>query len=166
VCNTNWADCNGDLTDCSTVDGCETDTTTNDNCGGCGIKCGPTEQCRPDGFSHRCVPTCESVGLADCGTAGCRDLRSEVDYCGSCSNKCPAPKDHQRRACHKGTCELECLPGFADCNGDPSDGCEIDLTAHPANCGACGNRCDVAAGQPCVEGKCLMRECTPEETAR
>lgn len=163
VCNTDWADCNNDLHDCATVDGCETNTITNDNCGGCGVKCGPNETCRPDGFGHRCIATCESVGLADCGTGGCRDLRSDVDTCGSCSHKCPEPKAHQQKTCHKGTCELECLPGWADCNGDPNDGCEIDLNAHPANCGACGNRCNVEAGQPCIEGKCLMRECGPVE---
>jgi hypothetical protein len=152
------------MADCSTVDGCETDTSQRENCGGCGNRCADDETCRPDGFGHRCVKNCEAVGLADCGdVAGCRDLRSDVEHCGSCNNGCPLPQAHQRQTCHKGTCELECLPGFADCNGDPTDGCEIDTTIHAGNCGGCGIRCDIAAGQPCIEGRCLTRDCTPEE---
>ena len=33
-----------------------------------------------------------------------------------------------------------CARGFADCNGDASDGCETDLS-EPAHCGACGYTC-------------------------
>jgi hypothetical protein len=58
-----------------------------------------------------------------------------------------------------GLCSRECVPGYADCNGDPADGCEVELKSNPANCGACGNQCNMGAGQPCVEGKCLMVEC-------
>jgi hypothetical protein len=63
------------------------------------------------------------------------------------------------RSCNKGICAYECATGFADCNGSSADGCETNLRTHAGNCGACGNACDVAAGQPCVEGKCLMTDC-------
>lgn len=33
-----------------------------------------------------------------------------------------------------------CEDGFGDCDGDPANGCEADLTKAP-NCGGCGNTC-------------------------
>ena len=33
--------------------------------------------------------------------------------------------------------DATCAPGTGDCNGDPGDGCETDLTSDPAHCGAC-----------------------------
>jgi hypothetical protein len=43
----------------------------------------------------------------------------------------------------------DCATGRADCDGDPSNGCEADLLA-PATCGSCGNAC--AGGQKCWPG--------------
>jgi hypothetical protein len=44
-----------------------------------------------------------------------------------------------------------CPPGREDCNGNPGDGCEIDLATDSANCGACGVGCE---GGPCQLGSC------------
>ncbi len=155
-----FADCNGDLTGCNS-DGCETNIRTPDNCGGCGIKCGPGQECRPDPVDGRlhCEPTCASAGLAQCGSR-CRDLLNDPTNCGACGVGCfGGGWGNQVAVCKKGICSVECLPGFADCNGDPNDGCESVLASDAANCGACGVQCNVAAGQPCIEGKCLMVEC-------
>jgi hypothetical protein len=40
-------------------------------------------------------------------------------------------------ACRNGPC----TPGFGDCNGDPSDGCEANLVTDSRNCGTCGRLC-------------------------
>jgi hypothetical protein len=46
---------------------------------------------------------------------------------------------------------MVCSPGFANCDGEASDGCEVDLESDPTNCGACGVSCD---GRACLEGAC------------
>lgn len=35
-----------------------------------------------------------------------------------------------------------CAPSTADCNGDPMDGCEVDLRISRGNCGGCGILCE------------------------
>jgi hypothetical protein len=159
-CYPGYLDCNGDLKNGCSSDGCEVNIlgANPDNCGACGVKCGAGQECRNDGFGFQCLTTCEIAGLTRCGSS-CRDLLSDHGNCGACSNFCPNPHANQTSACQKGLCETECVLGFADCNGDPSDGCEVDLRVHPANCGACGHACDFGAGQPCIDGKCLMVEC-------
>lgn len=54
---------------------------------------------------------------------------------------------------------LACPPGFADCNMDPSDGCESNLVFSTMSCGACGNTCanvDNTIAR-CSEGQCAYR---------
>jgi hypothetical protein len=55
----------------------------------------------------------------------------------------------------------QCDPGFADCNGNPADGCEASLES-PASCGACGVVC--SAGQHCARGVCSAT-CDPPLTS-
>ncbi|MCD6497316.1 MAG: hypothetical protein J7M25_03325 [Deltaproteobacteria bacterium] len=50
---------------------------------------------------------------------------------------------------------LECPEGRADCNGDPDDGCEIDLLSNSKHCGDCETSCD--NGQTCSNGICQDR---------
>jgi len=45
----------------------------------------------------------------------------------------------------------ECAPRSADCNDDPTDGCEADLGSDPANCGECNVDCGSGA---CSSGVC------------
>jgi hypothetical protein len=56
-------------------------------------------------------------------------------------------------------CKPVCSSGFGDCDGNPSNGCEVDLTT-PSACGACGNVCN-GATQDCVNSggvyKCQAR---------
>lgn len=158
-CVSGSADCNYDLNSSCASDGCESDVSSDPaNCGGCGVKCGTGQVCISDQNGPHCADTCAMAGLTQCAD-GCYDLVTDPQSCGACGNVCPSPGQHQTSSCTKGFCKLDCLPGFDDCNGDPSDGCEVDLSSHPANCGACGNACDFAAGQPCIEGKCLMVAC-------
>ncbi|AKV00342.1 Tryptophan synthase alpha chain [Labilithrix luteola] len=147
-----WADCNGDLTD-----GCEVDLKHDrQNCAQCGRVCAAGLPCLATG-----VCGCPA-GTSECGDA-CIDLLHDPDNCGSCGLRCAPPYDtktaHTQRVCDEGRCKRACEPGWASCDGDLANGCETDLQTSGANCGACGRSCDVDAGQPCVDGVCLMKEC-------
>lgn len=160
-CVNGTADCDNDLHLCDGT-GCEA-LNGDDNCGGCGIKCTAPETCVDEGNGPECAVPCAKFGRVLCG-AICADLLNDVHNCGACGFGCNQGGPNMAPTCKKGVCSYECQPGFADCNGDPSDGCEVDLAIHPSHCGACGNECNLAAGQPCIEGKCLMVECDPGST--
>ncbi|XXF79298.1 hypothetical protein P2318_05970 [Myxococcaceae bacterium GXIMD 01537] len=49
-----------------------------------------------------------------------------------------------------------CDVGFADCDGNAANGCEADLLASEANCGACGTVC---AGAPSAHAVCGAGTC-------
>jgi hypothetical protein len=156
------SDCNGDMAALAcNSDGCEVEDVRTDknNCGGCGIKCTGAQECIDEGNGYECAVPCARFGKTACPDGRCVDLLSDVYSCGGCNNACPNAGPHQVRSCNKGLCAYECAPGFADCNGSAADGCEVNLQTHAGNCGACGASCDVAAGQPCVGGKCLMTDC-------
>jgi hypothetical protein len=63
--------------------------------------------------------------------------------------------------CANGACSFGgCLEGFADCNDDPSDGCEVNVFNDPDNCGACDNQCSfLNASAICTGGNCAIGEC-------
>ncbi|MEZ4299830.1 MAG: fibrinogen-like YCDxxxxGGGW domain-containing protein, partial [Polyangiaceae bacterium] len=102
-------------------------------------------------------------GQTDCdgdGTNGCETvLATSVDHCGACGNPCTAANGTP--ACTAGTCGVgSCDAGFADCDGQYGNGCEIATSADTANCGACGNTCASNANgtASCVSGACQF-EC-------
>ncbi|MBX3216091.1 MAG: hypothetical protein KF850_28885 [Labilithrix sp.] len=169
ACQLGWGDCDKDMGQCpnhpqGAWSGCETPVTTLENCGACGNKCGPGQICGRVGLEIKCIDTCDKLGLTDCGSAGeqgggCRDLNNDPHYCGSCVNACPGAGPHQSVTCNKGSCEYPCDDGYADCNGDLADGCEVNTMINPNDCGGCGVTCDGVLGQPCVEGKCLTTTC-------
>jgi len=53
---------------------------------------------------------------------------------------------------------MACLPGFADCNVDVDDGCEVDVENAASDCGRCANACaDAPQGSPvCTGGQCAL----------
>jgi hypothetical protein len=166
VCNYPWQNCNGDL-----EDGCEVNVENEiepglldpAHCGGCGIKCAPEEECRRlvgGEIACRCRPNETMCGYPE--NYSCVDTSSNPKHCGLCNYKCPFVDlrgRHQTATCTKGVCGTECDPGWGDCNDNPADGCETNLTYDGANCGACGNRCSSGLGQPCIDGRCLTVEC-------
>jgi hypothetical protein len=57
-----------------------------------------------------------------------------------------------------------CPTGFADCNNQPADGCEIYLLNDPNNCGLCGTVCNTLmpnAITSCNTGLCTFISCLP-----
>lgn len=131
--------CPEGLTCCTNA--CIDPTNNVDNCGGCGKKCSVVNG-SPACTAGKCVIASCKTPFENCdGNAanGCEtDTTASRDHCGGCGKPC-APKNASG-ACALGVCKVgSCSSGFGDCNGDPTDGCEVDLTNDPKNCGACGS---------------------------
>lgn len=104
----------------------------------------------PDVSSHRPKLAADCPGQKACGDR-CVDQDDPIAGCGPVSClPCPDAPANAVPICGPGaTCAFACLPGFADCDGDPSNGCEKDVTADDASCGACGHACAGCAGGLC-----------------
>jgi hypothetical protein len=64
---------------------------------------------------------------------------------------------YNESSCTQGpTYETPCAPGYANCDGNPANGCEVDLTSDADNCGACEATCPAQgnASGVCVSGTC------------
>jgi hypothetical protein len=58
--------------------------------------------------------------------------------------------------CDKRECgHLKCRKGFADCNGDRGDGCEVQIGVDSKSCEGCGLDC--APDQVCSSGVCVCQ---------
>lgn len=142
-----------------------TDTTTDKaNCGACGKACALPNAVAACQAAACVVQTC-NAGFADCNHVaadGCEvALGNDAANCGSCGNACRPP--NAMGVCQAGACALGvCNPGFADCNHVAADGCEVEVNADVASCGACGNVCMLANAVPaCRLGACAVGMCNP-----
>ena len=148
TCDPGFADCNG-----SAADGCEANLADAASCGSCATHCtGATPLCTVTAGVAACVSGCASTE-ARCGGA-CVSVATSTDNCGGCATVCPE-RPNASRACLGGRCGFTCTTGFADCNNDPSDGCEARLD-DVTNCGTCGTVCHGAtnATPVCSRGAC------------
>lgn len=153
-CYGNFADCDGLATN-----GCEIDLSgSTNNCGVCGKVCAPGTSC----VAGSCTNVC-AAGFMDCdgNTANGCEVNSVGDSsnCGACGKVC-ANGD----TCSGGSCVApgqNCsIISYSDCNGDPADGCEVDLVTSLTNCGACGNVCSASNAKPlCYSGSCSYLSC-------
>jgi hypothetical protein len=149
-CNAGFADCDG-----NPVNGCETNlASTVTSCGSCGAACS-LSNATPACASARCIVASCNAGFADCDmnpASGC-EVSSLTDprNCGSCGRAC-ALSNVSTAGCAGGACTVvACAAGFADCNGNPADGCEVNTNTSASNCGACGRACPTGV---CREGTC------------
>ncbi len=91
---------------------------------------------------------------------GCEvNLTSAVANCGACGTACSfanAAATCANGACVRGACNA----GFADCDGNPANGCEVDVRAMANNCGACGRVCSFPnAAATCAASACALGTC-------
>lgn len=69
-----------------------------------------------------------------------------------CGVSCPRGEAVAEATCVAGRCGIACEPWAGDCDGNPANGCEVDLTNTSTHCGACGAAC--AGGGRCVRAVC------------
>ena len=158
-CNPGFADCDGNPSN-----GCEVSLSNDvNNCGSCGTLCA-TPNGTPSCVGSVCTIKSCNPGFADCDgnpSNGCEvSLSNDVNNCGGCGTACVTPNGTP--SCVGSVCTIgSCNPGFADCNGNPGDGCEVSLSNDFNNCGACGNSCgdyddyNGVVDDACSNGACI-----------
>ncbi len=159
-CDPGYADCNNNATD-----GCEVNIDNGpNNCGSCGSVCSlanATSSCS----GGVCVIDFCDPGYLDCNgnpSDGCEvNTDNDPNNCGSCGSVCSLA--NATSTCSGGVCVIDfCDPGYLDCNGNPSDGCEVNIDNDPNNCGSCGFVCSLAnATSSCSGGVCVIDFCDP-----
>ncbi|MDD9965051.1 MAG: hypothetical protein OXR73_02415 [Myxococcales bacterium] len=176
-CVTGYGDCDKDP-----ENGCETELVTLDDCGQCGRGCNPDKATGGCETGECVIVACEG-GYHDCnGLAedGCEADLETVSHCGACGAEC-APPNTERARCTGAsegarclvdhTCPAEaegcvddspytgCSGGYADCDGDPENGCETALNTLD-DCGECGRACRKRQSiTSCASGSCETIGC-------
>jgi hypothetical protein len=158
TCNAGFADCFNGL-----ADGCETNLQTDPaNCSACGAACDATNGA-PFCDTGACGITC-NVGYGNCDgqAAGCEtNLTNDPNNCNGCGAVCPTPAN-ATPACTGGTCGIgACAANYLDCDHLPGDGCEVNYTNDPNNCGGCGQQCRASnvAVPACTGSTCAIAAC-------
>ena len=160
ACGWSSCACNAGLSMCS--NNCVSEQTDVNNCGGCGTVCKVPNATAACSGGSCAVGSC-TTGFGDCnGMAvdGCEStLATDVKNCGGCGKACPVQNDTP--GCGGGNCTVAaCNTGFVDCNGNAMDGCEVNTSADPGNCGGCGKACPALNDVPgCSGGNCTVGTC-------
>ncbi|MBW1808678.1 MAG: carboxypeptidase regulatory-like domain-containing protein, partial [Deltaproteobacteria bacterium] len=122
------------------------------NCGTCGNNCDVGQVCN----QGDCALDCGELTM--CGDS-CVDTQTNPSHCGVCDLAC----EYSQAAgiCQAGSCQMgACDNLFGDCNGNPVDGCEVDLAGDIGHCGDCDTVCSYAnAVATCAVGTCQMGAC-------
>jgi len=145
-------DCDGNA-----ANGCESLVVSDpDNCGACGLACTAPAGSEASCVGGVCMIGCEP-GLADCNSDpadGCEVTLGTVMNCGACGDACIV--EQGTGACTGGSCGVgSCDPGFDDCDGILSTGCEANLNTDRLHCGTCDTRCPSSSSRrDCCAGVC------------
>ncbi len=134
------------------------------SCSACGDDCSARNLSSVSGYecvSASCAIASCAPGFADCNQQpadGCEQALDTQTDCGACGTPCVIP--NAQTSCQSGSCEFSgCVPGFGDCDGDLSNGCERPLDTL-TNCGACGVACSAPnADTSCAGGVCQLVSC-------
>ncbi len=133
-CESGFANC-----DAMAANGCEVDTNNSgSDCGACGRACAPPNATGRCTVGVCAISTC-AAGFSDCDHTlanGCEvSTATSLAHCGMCGRGC-APINAVA-SCAAGACGFTgCNTGFANCNGNLADGCELNLsTARAAPAG-------------------------------
>jgi len=151
TCLPGWGDCDGNA-----QNGCEANLHADpNNCTACGMKCALSNAIV--GCADGCYITSCMFGFADCDNNmgnGCEtSVLSDPANCGGCGVPCNG-LPNAKANCASGNCVLgSCNQGYANCDGDPKNGCEVNLATDANNCNGCGNVCPMNMPS-CDNGVC------------
>ncbi|MBI3202542.1 MAG: hypothetical protein HYZ29_13460 [Myxococcales bacterium] len=155
TCVSGFANC-----DANDANGCETNINSGNklNCGACGKACNENHAsatCQGGSCKLACNP-----GWGNCNgnvDDGCEtDTNTNPLHCGVCGKACN-PLNVVTAQCVGGSCTYDvCKPGFTDCDGNKTNGCEVNTGQDKNNCGTCGNVCKAPSGGSvvCSNGAC------------
>lgn len=114
--------------------------------------------CRPEytPVGDLCVPNDEVDAGMDAGTDSSVDAPMADGMIEACSEPedCPA-RVNASATCESMACAYECDEDWGDCDGDPTNGCETDLTSTESHCDVCDRSCG-------VDELCFERVCAQE----
>jgi hypothetical protein len=137
---------------------CDGQCLPDDDPNSCGLRCTPCPAgpvgSRPVCVAGGCGFVCDT-GYHRCGVV-C-SLNTSPASCGQSCTPCPTTANAES-TCTEGRCGFRCREGFADCDNDPTNGCESDLRSN-ATCGSCQRRCPSGGNgtYACVAGACEVR---------
>ncbi len=138
VCKPGFDNCDNDINN-----GCEANLMNDiNNCGLCHKGCGQNSEC------NRGVCTCLS-GFYNCNdylNDGCEvNLSTDPEHCGNCNTNCRTLPNTASVSCSNSQCIINsCKADTSNCNGDISDGCEVNHSSSENICGSAidiGNLC-------------------------
>jgi len=137
-------DCNGVIDDPGAVSSCSLPNATPACVGGTCV----VSSC-DGGYSN-----CDGAAANGCEIA-VSSFPTDPANCGGCNVVCPSGPNAAAQ-CAASTCSLVCDTGYADCNINATDGCEVSITTDPAHCGSCANSCPFrpASTRTCVSSTC------------
>ncbi len=153
--------CSGDFLDCNgkPSDGCEISVKSDPaHCGSCANGCGMINNGTPICVDFLCRASCDP-GWGSCqnNPAQCEThTDSDPYHCGDCTTQCTG-NINAAPHCEGGQCTFHCSSGFADCNQNDVDGCEVDTNNDPHHCGTCGLDCKELG---CSQGTCTCASST------
>jgi hypothetical protein len=132
------------------------------NCGACGKACTGGHAMWMCGMGACSITGCQG-SYKDCNMDpmdGCEaNTASDPGNCTACGMKCNLP--NAVAGCANGCFVQSCNMGFGNCDNNPMNGCEANLTIDKGNCGTCGKVCaNVPNGFPgCAAGMCIVGGC-------
>jgi hypothetical protein len=166
ACDDGFDNCNGPAPGNATGDdGCEINLQTDKlNCGSCGGACSAVHGSNVICANGTCSLTCDTGYLncdgnvpgADSHNNGCEVHKTDdVLNCGVCGTVCSSAGGTP--SCNNGVCSITCAAGYANCDNNVTNGCEINTTNDKSHCGNCSTICSSSAGTPaCVSSVCTI----------
>ena len=154
-------------------------TTDSTNCGSCGRSCSPKgNMCIAGNCSCNGASPCVDEGFICCPGGGCLDPRYDRENCGVCGNACnegdqcvdgvcggscegiPCPAvPHGTGECVDTICQITaCDEGWADGDGEYSNGCECEVSADDNGTATCDAAYDLGELHDAEPGESVVVE--------